>query len=62
MIIINYLKPFCYVQIICIIGEYNSSCHAASMDLPAPLSPLIPILYCSQQVFLATSHIGTDLL
>ena len=32
------------------------------MDIPDPLSPPLPIVYCFQQVFRVTSHIGTELL
>ena len=39
-----------------------SSCHAASMDLPDPLLPPVPIVHCSQEIFQAISCIGTELL
>ena len=39
-----------------------SSCHAASTDLPDPLSPLVSIVHRSRQVFLATSCTATKLL
>ena len=32
------------------------------MDLPKILSPLVPIVHRSQQVFQATSHIGTEMM
>ena len=35
---------------------------AISMDIPDPLLPLLPFVHCFQQVFRATSHIGTELL
>ena len=35
------------------------SCHAASMNIPDPLSPLLPIVHLLRQVFRATSHILT---
>ena len=35
----------------------SSSCRAASMNIPDPLSPLLPIIYRFWQVFRATSHI-----
>ena len=38
------------------------SCCAASMDIPDPLSPLVPIVHRLWQVFRATSHILTELL
>ena len=37
----------------------SSSCHAASTDIPDPLSPLLPIIHRLWQVFRATSHILT---
>ena len=40
----------------------SSSCHAASMDIPDPLSPLLPIVHRLWQVFRATSHLLTQLL
>ena len=46
--------------------KYNmipiSSCHAISMDIPDPLSPLLPIVHCYQQVLRAAFHIYTVLL
>ena len=35
----------------------SSSCRAASMDIPDPLSPLLPIVHRVWQVFRATSRI-----
>ena len=35
----------------------SSSCRAACMDIPDPLSPLLPIVHRLRQVFKATSHI-----
>ena len=35
------------------------SCHAMCTDIPDPLSPALPIVYCFQQVFRATSRIDT---
>ena len=40
----------------------SSSCRAASMDIPDPLSPLLPIVHRFWQVFRATSLILTQLL
>ena len=40
----------------------SSSCHAASTDIPDPLSPLLLIIHHFWQVFRATSHILTQLL
>ena len=37
----------------------SSSCRAASIDIPDPLSPLFPIVYRLWQVFWTTSHILT---
>ena len=37
----------------------SSLCGTASMDIPDPLSPLLPIVHCLWQVFRATSHILT---
>ena len=39
-----------------------SSCHATSMNIPDPLSPLLPIVHRLWQVFRATSGILTELL
>ena len=39
-----------------------SWCHAASMNLPDPLSPLDSIVHRSRDVFQATNFIGTELL
>ena len=39
-----------------------SSCHTISTGILDPLSPPLPIVHCFQQVFRATSHIGTELL
>ena len=36
--------------------------HAASTDLPDPLSPPVSIVHHSREVFLAASCIGTELL
>ena len=40
----------------------SSSCHAASSDIPDPLSPLLLIIHRLWQVFRATSCILTELL
>ena len=40
----------------------SSSYNTASMDLHDPLSPLVPIVHRSREVFQATSCIGTGLL
>ena len=37
----------------------SSSCRAASMDSPNPLSPLLPIIHRHWQVFRATPRILT---
>ena len=37
----------------------SSTCHAASTDIPDPLSPLFPIVHRLWQVFKATSRILT---
>ena len=44
------------------ISSSSSSCHAASTDIPDPLSPLLPIVHRLWQVFRATSRILTELL
>ena len=38
----------------------SSSCRAASMDIPEPLSQLLPIVHRLWQVFRATSRILTN--
>ena len=43
-------------------GSSSSSCHTISTDIPDPLSPPLPIVYCFQQVFRATYCIGIELL
>ena len=40
----------------------SSSCRAASMDVPDPLSPLFPIIHHLRQVFRVTSRVLTYLL
>ena len=40
----------------------SSSCRTDSTYLPDPLSPPVPIVHCSREVFKPTSFIGTDLL
>ena len=40
----------------------SSSCHAISIDIPDPHSPLFPIVHCFRQVLMATSRIVTELL
>ena len=40
----------------------SSSCHAITMDIPDPLSPLLPIVHCFRQVLRATFCIFTELL
>ena len=40
----------------------SSSCRAISTDIPDHLLPPLTIVYCFQQVFRATSCIGTELL
>ena len=37
----------------------SSSCHAASTDIPDPLSPLLPIIHRLLQVFRVTSCVLT---
>ena len=49
------------MQIICFKSS-SSSDHATSMDIPDPLSPLLPIIHHLWQVFRTTSHILTELL
>ena len=46
---------------ISIYSSSSSSCHAASTDLPDPLSPPISIVHHSREVFMATFCIGTEL-
>ena len=41
---------------------YSPSCHAASTNLPDPLSPPVSIVHRCRQVLRATSRIGTELL
>ena len=43
-------------------GVSSSSCCAASMDIPDPLSPLLPIIHHFWLVLRATSRILTELL
>ena len=40
----------------------SSSCHAASTDLPDPLSPPVSVVHCAREIFKTTSCIGTELL
>ena len=40
----------------------SSSCRAASIDIPDPLSPLLPIVHRLWPVFRSTSRILTELL
>ena len=40
----------------------SSSCHAASADIPDPLSPFLPIIHRLRQVFRVTSCVLTQLL
>ena len=40
----------------------SSSCHAASIDIPDPLSPLLPIVHRFWKIFRSTSCILTELL
>ena len=56
--------PWCDVislnhSIIRFISLSSSSCHAGTTDIPAPLSPLFPIVYRLWQVFWASSRILT---
>ena len=44
------------------ISSSSSSCNAVSMDIPDPLSPLLPIVHRLWQVFRAESCILTELL
>ena len=46
------------IRITCVKSS-SSSCHAASTDIPDPLSPLLSIVHCLWQVFRATSRILT---
>ena len=50
---------YIYISNKCIYISSSSSCRAASMDIPDPLSPLLPIIHSLWQVFRATSHILT---
>ena len=55
------------LEVLCLLIKYmilfiflsSSSCHAASTDIPDPLSPLLPIVHRLLRVFRATSHILT---
>ena len=47
---------------LCISSSSSSSCRAASMDIPDPLSPLLPITHRLWQVLRTTSRILTELL
>ena len=40
----------------------SPSWHAAGMDFPDHLTPLVPIVHRSRQVFHATTYISTELL
>ena len=44
---------------VCVCISSSSSCHAGSMDIPDPLSPLLPIVHRPRQVFRTTSRILT---
>ena len=50
-----------HVKIYCIY-KVSSSCCTISMDIPDPLSPLLPIVHCFWQAFRTTSRIYTELL
>ena len=52
-----YIYIYIYIYI-----SLSSSCHAASTDLPDPLSSLVSIVHRSRQVFKSTSYIGTEML
>ena len=56
----NYFFMAIYIYIYIYIS--SSSCHAASTDIPDPLSPLLPIVHHLWQVFRASPHIVTELL
>ena len=53
---------YCFWTIYLFLISSSSSCHAASTDLPDPLSPPVSIVHRSREVFLAISCIGTELL
>ena len=48
----EYIYIYIYIYI-------SSSCRTASMDIPDPLSPLLPIIHRLRQVFKATSCVLT---
>ena len=50
------VHPCIYIYI------YILSCRAISMYIADPLSPLLPIVHCFQQIFRVTSRTGTELL
>ena len=58
MSICLYLSHYSFSRI----SSSSSLCRAISTDIPDPLSPPFPIVHYFQQVFKATSRIGTELL
>ena len=58
----TYIYIYIYIKISLSSPSSSSSCCAAGMDLPDPLSSLVSIVHCSQEVFQVTSCIGTELL
>ena len=58
-----YIYIYIYIyQAFLIVSSSSSSCRSSSTDIPDPLSPLLPIVHRLWQVFMATSHILTELL
>ena len=54
----EYVVAYIYIHIYI----YISSCRAISMDIPDPLSSLLPIVHWFGQILRVTSRIGTELL
>ena len=50
---------FIWKNVIFFLSSSSSSCRAASMDIPDPLSPLLPIIHRLWQVFRVTSCVLT---
>ena len=59
LILANTLWKGMNPSILLTMGSSLSSCHAASRDIPDPLSPLLSIIHHFWQVFRATSRILT---
>ena len=58
----SLVKKFQFKQLSLVYISLSSSCRAACMDIPDPLSPLFPVVHRLWQVFRATSRILTQLL